>query len=335
MKNFLMQTAAITLPILCAGCAGLDLYKSRMIRGTAAPKGAVTITWLGTAGLFVSDGRTGILIDPYVSRFGMEKVFFGTRLKPDIGKIQECVDRLGKNNISLIVVSHSHFDHVADAPYFARVTGAPVAGTESTLNVCRGAGLPEDRLKLISNGLTIKSGAFTVRFIESRHGPALFGKVPYAGTIDGPLKQPARASDYRLGGVFSMVISHPSGTMIHHGSAGFIPGMYDGISADLLLLGIAGRGDTEEYLSETALKIKAPELIPIHFDNFFKPLKGDLPILPNQHVNEFFKTAEAHGSVFRVKTLPLGEPVPAFTREGVFRRQGRSIDQLQSYPPTP
>ena len=244
----------------------------------------------------------------------MDKVMFGIKLKPDIGKIQECIDRLGKGNISIILVSHSHFDHVADVPYFARITGVPVAGTESTLNVCRGAGLPEEQLKQVTNGTSMKAGAFTIRFIESKHGPALFGKVPYPGTIDRPLEQPARASDYRLGGVYGIVISHPSGTLIHHGSAGFVPGMYDGVSADLILLGIAGRGDTDEYLAETALKVKAPVMIPIHFDNFFKPLKGELPILPNQKVPEFFKKAESHGSVCRVVTLPVGEPVPAFTR---------------------
>jgi L-ascorbate metabolism protein UlaG (beta-lactamase superfamily) len=313
MKQFLLHTAVMALPILCAACAGVDLYKSHVIRG-AAPKGAVTVTWLGTAGLFVTDGKTGILIDPYLSRFDMGKVMFGIKLKPDVGKIQECVDRLGRGNISIILVSHSHFDHVADVPFFARITGAPVAGTESSLNVCRGAGLPEGQLKPVTNGTTMKAGAFTIRFIESKHGPALFGKVPYPGTIDRPLEQPARASDYRLGGVYAIVISHPTGTLVHHGSAGFLPGMYDGVRADLLLLGIAGRGETDQYLAETALKIKAPVMIPIHFDNFFKPLKGELPILPNQNVPEFFKKADAHGADFKVVTLPVGEPVPAFTR---------------------
>ncbi len=314
MYKFIFHAAIVTLPVLCASCAGSSLYATHLIREGAPAKNTVTVTWLGTAGILVSDGKTGILIDPYVSRFSMGKVFFGSKLKPDMGKIQQTVDRLGKKNISLILVSHSHFDHVADAPYFAGITGAPIAGTESTLNVCRGAGLPEEQIVLVTNGQTMKAGAFTIRFIESRHGPALFGRVPYPGAINAPLAQPARASAYRLGGVYSIIISHPSGTLVHHGSAGFIPNMYDGISADTLFLGIAGRGDTEAYLTETALKLKVRDLVPIHFDNFFKPLRGDMPILPNQRIGEFFKKAGAHGAVFRVKTLPLGEPCPAFSR---------------------
>lgn len=314
MHKLIIFSSLFTLPVLCASCAGSKLYTNHLIREGAPAKNAVSVTWLGTAGILVSDGRTGILIDPYVSRFSMGKVFFGSKLKPDMGKIQQTVDRLGKKNISLIVVSHTHFDHAADAPYFAGITGAPVAGTESTLNVCRGAGLPEEQMKLVAHGQTMKMGAFTIRFIESKHGPALFGRVPYPGTIDAPLAQPARASAYRLGGVFAIVISHPSGTLVHHGSAGFAPNMYDGISADTIFLGIAGRGDTEEYLAETALKLKVRSLVPVHFDNFFKPLKGGMPILPNQHIGEFFKKADAYGSSFTVKTPPLGEPFPAFSR---------------------
>lgn len=317
MFKMIFQAAVLSLlPFICAACAADRLYTTHMIREGAPAKNAVTITWLGTACVLVSDGATGILIDPYVSRFGMGEVFFGSRLKSNMGKIQQTVDRIGKKNINLILVSHSHFDHVADAPYFAGITGAPVAGTESTLNVCRGAGLPEDQLRLITGGQTMKVGAFTIRFIESRHGPALFGRVPYPGTVDTPLRQPAKASDYKLGGVYSIVISHPSGTLVHHGSAGFLPNMYDGITADMILLGIAGRDNTEEYLAETALKLKVRVLVPIHFDNFFKPLKGGMPILPNQHIAEFFKKAKAYGSSFTVKTPPVGEPFQLAVRPG-------------------
>ena len=126
MYKYIFLSAIIMLPVLCASCAESTLYTTRLIRDGAPAKNAVTVTWIGTAGVLVSDGKTGILIDPYVSRFSMGKVFFGSKLKPDMGKIQQAVDRLGKKNISLILVSHSHFDHAADAPYFAGITGAPI-----------------------------------------------------------------------------------------------------------------------------------------------------------------------------------------------------------------
>ncbi|MGB5217946.1 MAG: hypothetical protein WBN66_06570 [Smithella sp.] len=94
----------------------------------------VSITWLGTAGVLISDGATGILIDPYVSRFGLFKIALNIPLQPDKASIKKWTDRLGAKNIGG-GGSHSHFDHCLDAPYFAQETGALLIGSESTINV--------------------------------------------------------------------------------------------------------------------------------------------------------------------------------------------------------
>ena len=269
-------------------------------------KNSVLATWLGTAGMFITDGETGILIDPYVSRFGLGKIALGLALSTDHDLVQKWADKLGRKNINAVIVSHSHFDHVADAPYFAMEANAPLIGTESTLNVGRGAGMAERKLLVAQPGQTITIGIFTVKFIESLHGPALMGRVPYPGTIEKPLVQPAKATDYRLGGVFALLITHPYGTILHHGSAGFKTGMYDdGTVADVLLLGIGGRGETEQYLENVVLKTRARHVIPIHFDNFFKPLDDEMSFLPFVKFNEFCRTAEKYRSKFTVQTLPL------------------------------
>ncbi len=287
----------------------MELYNSMLISETLPRGDGITVTWLGTAGLFISDRKTGILIDPYVSRFGMIKVLFQRPLEPDKELIRQWTEQLGKKCIRAVIVSHSHFDHSVDAPFFARETGAPLVGTESTLNIGRGAGLREDELKLVKPGQTISVGKFTVTFLESAHGP-VFGSVPYPGIIEHPLVPPAKAKDYRLGGVFGILVSHPAGSILHHGSAGFIPGMYDGIRADMVFLGIAGRGDTEEYIREVPLRVRAGTLTPIHFDNFFKPLEAGMSLLPASiGFKEFCRTAGTHKSSFTLRTVPLGKPV--------------------------
>jgi L-ascorbate metabolism protein UlaG (beta-lactamase superfamily) len=308
------QHSSITpRPRLCSACADIDLYRSLMIEKVPVSSGGVGITWLGTAGILVSDGATGILIDPYVSRFGAAAVFLGRRLRPDTGTIERYADRLGRKNISLILVTHSHFDHVADVPHFATITGAPVMGTESTLNVCRGAGLPETQLVRAGTDRAVKSGAFTVRFIESGHSPALFGRTPGPGTIDAPLQQPARLRDFRVGGTFSIHIDHPAGSILHHGSAGFAPDMYDGVTADVMLLGIAGRGNTEEYISRTVLAIRPRVLVLVHFDNLFRRLEKGITLLPNSRLGEFYNSMKALAPEIPVRTPPLFEAFPAFT----------------------
>ncbi|HPC40808.1 MAG TPA: MBL fold metallo-hydrolase [Spirochaetota bacterium] len=309
MKKYPLLSLLATMPLCAARCADIDLYQSLLVKETPRHGEGITVTWLGTAGLLISDGQTALLIDPYVSRFGMGKVFFQRPLASDRELVRKWSEKLGKKNIRAVIVSHSHFDHLADAPLFARETGAPLIGTESTLNAGRGAGLREDELRLVKPGQAMPLGRFTLRFIESVHGP-VFGSVPYPGVIDKPLAQPARAKDYRLGGVFGIVIGHPSGTILHHGSAGFVPGMYDGVTADVVFLGIASSGGIEEYIREVPLRVKAKTLIPAHVDNFFKPLEQGFSLLPlSVKFKEFCDTAGRYRDSFALKTLPIGRPV--------------------------
>jgi len=286
------------------------LYERLMIGKNVVRHGTVRMTWLGTSGIFVTDGKTGILIDPYVSRFGLIKTLLGSPLSPDRCLIQKWTEKLGKNSIHAVMVSHSHFDHVADAPYFAIETDTPLIGTESTLNVGRGAGMAESKLIEVKPDRVMSFGDFTVKFIESAHG-LLMGRTPYPGTIDKPLIPPAAAGEYKLGGVFALLITHPSGTVLHHGSAGFKPGMYDGTvgDVDVLLLGIASRGDTDTYLENVALKSRPRLVIPVHLDNFFKPLEKEMSFLPGMKFSEFHRKAEKHRSVFAVRTVPFCKAV--------------------------
>lgn len=309
MKKYFLLSLLLTMPLCAARCADIDLYRSLLVKEPPRHGEGITVTWLGTAGLHVTDGQTALLIDPYVNRFGMAKVFFQRPLVSDMELIRKWSEQLGRKNIRAVIVSHSHFDHLIDAPLFARETGAPLLGTESTLNAGRGAGLREDELRLVKPGQAITIGRFTIRFIESVHGP-VFGRVPYPGVIDKPLAQPARAKDYRLGGVFGIVISHPSGTILHHGSAGYIPGMYDGVKADAVFLGIASSGGIEEYIREVPLRVRAKTLIPVHFDNFFKPLGAGISMLPvSLKFREFCDTAGRYRESFTLRTLPIGKPV--------------------------
>lgn len=268
--------------------------------------------WLGTAGLFVSDGETSFYIDPYVSRVSAFSVFSGRKIKPDIKSIDECISRTSGQNAAAVLLGHSHFDHLLDAPEFAMKTGAMLVGSESTANAGLGAGLPQDKIRVIKNGSTLDMGAFNVRFIEGIHGPAFLGKIPYPGIIEKPFTTPAKASVYKLGGFFGMVVSHPLGTFIHHGSAGWIPGMYDGIKAHTVFLCLAGRKETRSYLEETALKTGAERIIPIHHDWFFSPFEKGVRLLKGVRIDDFISTA--------MKVVPMTgiRFVPALTSFKVF-----------------
>lgn len=267
---------------------------------------ALCITWLGTAGVLIEAGHDGILIDPYVSREGMLRVFLGLPLRPDQQAIDKWLARL-ETKIHAVIVSHSHFDHCLDAPYFALKTKALLIGSKSALNVGRGVPLEEKYLQEAEIGRDMNIGPFSLKFIESAHGPAFLGKVPYPGKIDQPLTGPHPARDYKLGETYSVLITHASGAILHHGSAGFITGMYEGITADMVLLGIGGRGNTQTYLENVALKLNAKIVVPIHFDNFFISLDKKMKNLPGVNFREFLTTADRYRNFFALKILSIGE----------------------------
>src|SRR6185295_6265868 len=96
--------------------------------------GPVRLKYLGTAGWEISDGRTTLLIDPYLSRLHMtspnDDVLPGdTRRRfttndaaeSDTATIDKHIQRA-----DAILITHTHTDHALDVPYIARKTGALV-----------------------------------------------------------------------------------------------------------------------------------------------------------------------------------------------------------------
>ncbi|HOA13611.1 MAG TPA: MBL fold metallo-hydrolase [Myxococcota bacterium] len=275
----------------------------------ARPGDGINVTWLGNAGVHVTDGITGFLIDPFVSRYGMLRVALGLGMPPMQDVIAKWAATFDPALVGAVIASHSHYDHALDAPFFARLFDAPLVGTESTANIGRGARLSDDFIKVVGHADTMEIGAFKITFLESVHGPALFNRVPYPGVITSPLVSPAGARGYRMGGVFGIVIQHPAGTLVHHGSAGYDRDMYAGHHADVVLLGIAGRAGTSTYLKNVVDALGARTVIPIHFDNMFHPVSTSFRFMPAVHFDEFLDVCLQTRPNMNVSTLPVGRPV--------------------------
>jgi L-ascorbate metabolism protein UlaG (beta-lactamase superfamily) len=275
-------------------------------------KDAVRVTWMGTAGLYVTDGETGFFIDPFVSRYSLMKVLCGFSLPPQTQIIDDWINRIGCRQADAVIVTHSHYDHALDAPFFAQKTGALLIGSDSTAWIGRGAGLPENQIRIVRFGDRLKLGKFEIKFIESRHSKVVLGRIPWPGEITAPLTPPASASDYRLGEIFALFVAHPKGNFVHQGSAGHIEGMYDGLEANTIFLCIAGREDTRDLLRCSAVALKAKQVIPIHFDNFFRPLDEEMSVLRGVNMQEFYKTASVVAPDVLIQTAPLGRQFVLF-----------------------
>lgn len=292
---------------------GLEAWRRHRVPAErAAGPDRLQVTWMGTAGLYVRDGSAGFFVDPFVTRPGLVRVLSGRPLTVREPLVRGQVRRLGAHHARAVFVSHSHYDHVMDAPAFCHHTGAVLYGSQSTLNVGRGAGLPERQCRLVTPREPIAVGRFRVTFLESRHGTAFRGRIPYPGEIDAPLVPPAPARQYRLGGTYAVWVEHPEGSFLHLGSAGWRARTFDGVRADVVLLCLAGRDDTEALLANVVDAVGARRVIPIHLDHFFFHLYGPMVPLVGVALRSFFDAAAAHTPPVAVQTLPLGEPRPLF-----------------------
>jgi L-ascorbate metabolism protein UlaG (beta-lactamase superfamily) len=240
----------------------------------------LTVTFLGVATLLFDDGETAILTDGFFTRPGLVSLL--TRIRPDSAIIRKELDRAGITRLAAVIPVHSHYDHAMDAPFVAKWTGAELLGSTSTANIGRGAGLPDDRIRVPALGETISYGRFTVTLLRSAHVPS---PAPMAGEITAPLTPPAKTADYRVGEAYSIVIRHDGRTMLVQGSSGFIPGALKDVKADVVYLsvGILGKQSPEyrdSLWNEVVVATGAKRVIVIHWDDFLRPLSKPLRPLP-------------------------------------------------------
>lgn len=246
----------------------------------ASPADGLRVTFLGVATLLLDDGDTAILTDGFFTRPGRRTVLTG-RVAPDPALIRQTLRRAGVKRLAAVIVGHSHYDHALDAPEVARQTGAALVGSESTANVGRGWGLPEPQIRVVHGGDQLDFGRFHVQLIKSRHAPTGFT----GGEISKPLVPPARATDYKEGDSYSILVQHGQRSLLVQTSAGFVEGALQGRHADVVFLGVGTLGMQpvpfrQAYWQQVVQTLGARRVFPIHWDDFTRPLTQDLAALP-------------------------------------------------------
>lgn len=272
------------------------------------------ITYLGTTTLLFDDGKDQILFDCHITRPSLLTCFlgrFGTDRAIADRVIRECaIDRL-----KAVFISHTHHDHVMDAPYFLQQCGGDLYGSASARNVALGGRIDEERIHCYADNMEYRVGDFAVRVIPSVHSIAHWYNNDLGQTIDTPLIQPAKKSAYKEGGSFDFLVKHGSRTYLIRPSCNYLVGQLDDIRADVLFLGIGGLSREQkerkaQFFNETVDKVHPEIVIPVHWDNFFTPLfdetKWCTGVLdnPENSIQEARSHCEANGIRF-IHQMPL------------------------------
>lgn len=246
------------------------------------PAGAVTVRFSGTSTLLFSDGDTRWMIDGWFSRPGPLRLAVGT-IAPDLDAIERGLAANGVRNLAAVLPVHSHYDHAMDAPEVARRTGALLLGSETTANIGRGWGLLEAQIRVLVDRQPVRLGRFLVTPIESRHfefpDPAVRERALGNPQLTEPLVPPAAAFDYPVGKAYVLHVSHPAGSWLIVGSAGYVEGALQDLDADTVFLGVGGLGSQtaayrEAYWRETVEAVSPSRVIPIHYDSLTGPVEG-------------------------------------------------------------
>ena len=260
-----------------------------------APESAVTATWLGVTTLLFDDGETQILIDGFISRPSLFESLTKRPVTYDAPMINYVMNEYRMHRLAAIIPAHSHYDHAMDAGAIANRSSASILGSATTANIARGAGVPEDQIVVATSGTPYGFGDFTVTLVPSVHAPiGLRGEVPLAGTVDEPLELPAPITAWREGGSYSIVVSHPQGTTIVQGSAGYREGALDDTQADVVMLGVGlleslGRDYAERYWQALVTSTGATRVFPVHFEDQTRPF-GEIE-LPPKLIDNLVRTA--------------------------------------------
>jgi L-ascorbate metabolism protein UlaG (beta-lactamase superfamily) len=220
--------------------------------------------WLGTAGIELEFRGDRILIDPYLSRFPL-RFTFGGRPAPRRDLIARYL-----RQAEAVLISHSHFDHLADVPAVCGAFGASAFGSPNTCAILSAHRIPAEKIRTIAAGDRFSIGLFEITALPGEHG-RLLGVLPYAGRLPAHLTPPLRLSDFRMDTMLSFHVRTPEiSALIWNGpSSRGVP------QADVLFycpLWGARR------CAAVVRAAQAGWVVPIHWDDFFSPL--DRPLRP-------------------------------------------------------
>ncbi len=278
MRKFALASLALAATVTCA------------VTGQNPPNSGnssqVFLEYMGAAGWRISDGITVILIDPYLSRIigpppplappysrqpGDTRPVYGWDdvAVPDAATIDAHIRRA-----DFVLVTHTHYDHVLDVPQIALKTHAAVIGTESTENVLRAYGVPEEQLITVRGGEDYEFGTFSLRVIPSIHS-ALDHKRYFssAKTPEG-LKAPLTlAQIHPEGGTLAYLIRFHGHQILAFGGMNYIEREVEGLEPDVVLIGAgSSRREIYNYTARLMHALHFPALaLPTHWDDFMAP----------------------------------------------------------------
>ncbi len=283
-----MQLRPITLPLLfaaaLAGCASAPAPSSMPALRQAPTPANVEVTWLGQAAFkIVTPGGKVIVTDPWL------------RTNPLTPAAYKQLEHFGR--VDVLLVTHGHFDHIADAPALAQMYNVPLRGPGDLLNTVMTLGvLPANLLPRMNKSGTVEAApGVKVTPVRAEHSSIYVWRNPATG----------KDETHPGGEPIGWIIELENGFRIYHaGDSGVFGDMKligERYKPDLALLPIGGHFTMDPadaaWVVNDLLRPKA--VIPMHY--------GANPL--TRGTAQQFTDALGAASPVRVLVARPGEPI--------------------------
>ncbi|MEV5436148.1 MBL fold metallo-hydrolase [Streptomyces sp. NPDC052682] len=310
-------TLGAAAPLIPATAATASAGDSGRGRRTAA--GSASFRWLGTAGWRIDTGDRTVLFDPYLTRFptGLFTGAFDPRTP--LRTRPEAVDaHVGRPTV--VLVSHSHWDHLADVPHIARTTGARVVGTETTYHLLVALGVDPGQISVVKGGEVLDLDGIIVEVVPSLHSRNKKCSYFAPGTLNAPpATVPSTIADLPEGDTLAFQVTAGDG-----GPSAFLMGASDfseravrGLSPDVAMIAVPSSTSTHRYVPRLLRALDTPPVVvPVHWDNFEIPLSGSPVRDPQMDLDGFLAQVHKAAPATRVvvpdyRTVYDGDMRPA------------------------
>ncbi|NUT31670.1 MAG: MBL fold metallo-hydrolase [Hamadaea sp.] len=226
-----------------------------------------------------------VYFDPYLSRFDYRAGALD--IDPAI------VDRLLSAGTldgppELILVSHGHWDHLADVPQLLARPGWADAtirtiGTETVRNLLIGMGMSDTRRKnfiAASGGEDLDFGAYRVQVVRSLHSQSKGYGFFAPGVRVTPPPPPQTTTDLVEGGTLAYQVSFADRLkVLFFGGTNFVERELEGLRPDVVMVCMTDFTSLHAYLERLLTVLDAPRyVVPVHHDDMVT--KFDSPQLP-------------------------------------------------------
>ncbi|MBU1670053.1 MAG: MBL fold metallo-hydrolase [Actinobacteria bacterium] len=232
----------------------------------------IRLRWLGTAGFRVEHGGNVFLVDPFLSR--------NAEARP----AQE-LTAADLSDASYIFVSHGHFDHLADVPEIARLSGARVFCSAVAAGTLREKGVDPAQVTVLSGQERTVLEGFEVTVTPTKH--IRFDLPLVARTLPKALPRlPSllpEVSGWPAGPVLVYTFDFGGFRVVHAGSLGLRAGdplVSDIRGADVFMPTLQGHSYICRRAAELTANVAPRAVVPQHHDDFYPPISRAVNIEP-------------------------------------------------------